>query len=194
MTMSNPPPEDEGLHVRPDESKREPPLLYSAVSRPERGASDEPLASRSRSSSITVFSFVGGFLLLLLAILAIWIYFSEQEPPRPEPLADRYTQRKRALSGTPPVTAASPPAAAEPFVQVTPDMFRVTSIALGDTPLAIINGKRVAEGDSLQVTVGGREIFLHVAKIEDGVVHLAHGQQVIDAHLAPATAKTPGHP
>jgi hypothetical protein len=192
--MSNPPPEDEGLDVRRDESKREPPLLYRAVSRPERGVSDEPLGSRSRSSSITVFSFVGGFLLLLLAILAIWIYFSEQEPPRPEPLAGRDTQRKRALSGTPPVTPASPPAAGEAFVRVTPDMFRVTSIALGDTPLAIINGKRVAEGDSLQVTVGGREIFLHVAKIEDGVVHLAHGQQVIDAHLAPATSKKPGHP
>jgi hypothetical protein len=191
--MSNPPPEDEGLPGRRDESKREPPLLYSAVSRPERGASDGPLASRSRSSSITVFSFVGGFLLLVLAILAIWIYFSEQEPPRPEPLADRDTQRKRALSGTP-VTPASPPAAGEAFVRVTPDMFRVTSIALGDAPLAIINGKRVAEGDSLQVTVGGREIFLHVAKIEDGVVHLAHAEQVIDVHLAPATSKTPGHP
>jgi hypothetical protein len=192
--MSNPPPEDEGLHVRRDESKREPPLLYREVSRPERGVSDEPLTSRSRSSTITVFSFVGGFLLLLLAILAIWIYFSEQEPPRPEPLAGRDTQRKPALSGKPPVTAASPPAAGEAFVQVTPDMFRVTSIALGDTPLAIINGKRVAEGDSLHVTVGGREIFLHVAKIEDGVVHLAHGQQVIDAHLAPAPLKSPVHP
>jgi hypothetical protein len=192
--MSNPPPDDEGLPVRRDESKREPPLLYSAVSRPERGASDEPVASRSPLSSISVFSFVGGFLLLLLAILAIWIYLSEQEPPRPEPLADRDTQRKRALSATPPVTPASPPAAGEAFVRIMPDMFRVTSIALGDTPLAIINGKRVAEGDSLQVTVGGREIFLHVAKIEDGVVHLAHGQQVIDAHLAPATSKTPGHP
>ena len=192
--MSNPPPEDEERHVRRDESKREPPLLYSAVSRPERGASDESLASRSRLSSITVFSFVGGFLLLLLAILAIWIYFSEQEPPRPEPLAGRDTQRKRALSGTPPVTPASPPAAGEAFVRVTPDMFRVTSIALGDTPLAIINGKRVAEGESVQVTVGGRGILFQVAKIEDGVVHLAHGQQVIDAHLAPATSKTPGHP
>jgi hypothetical protein len=191
--MSNPPPDDEGLPVRRDESKREPPLLYSAVSRPERGASDEPLASRSPLSSISVFSFVGGFLLLLLAILAIWIYFSEQEPPRPEPLAGRDTQRKRALSGTPPVTPASP-AAGEAFVQVTPDMFRVTSIALGDTPLAIINGKRVAEGESVQVTVGGRGILFQVAKIEDGVVHLAHGQQVIDAHLAPATSKTPGHP
>jgi hypothetical protein len=72
-------------------------------------------------------------------------------------------------------------------------MFRVTSIALGDVPLAIVNGRRVAEGDSLQVTVGGREIFLHVAKIEDGVVHLAHGKQVIDVHLAPATSKTPSH-
>jgi hypothetical protein len=192
--MSNPPPEDEGLHVRRDESKREPPLLYSTVSRPERGASDEPVASRSGLSSINVFSFVGGFLLLLLAILAIWIYFGQQEPPRPEPLADRHTQRKPALSGTPPVTPASSPAAGEAFVRVTPDMFRVTSIALGDAPLAILNGKRVAEGDSLQVTVGGREISLHVAKIEDGVVHLAHGQQVIDAHLAPAPLKTPVHP
>gem|GEM_PF-6591368 len=70
--MSNPPPEDEGLHVRQDESKREPPLLYSVVSRPKPGASDGLLASQSRLSSITVFSFVGGFLLLLLAILAIW--------------------------------------------------------------------------------------------------------------------------
>jgi hypothetical protein len=192
--MSNPPPEDEELHVRRDESKREPPLLYSVVSRAEPGASDELLTSRSRLSSITIFSFFGGFLLLLLAILAIWIYFSEQEPPRPEPLAGRDIQRKRGLSGTPPVTPASPPGAGEAFVQVTPDTFRVTSIALGDTPLAIINGKRVAEGDSLQVTVGGREILLYVAKIEDGVVHLAHGEQVIDVHLAPATSKTPGHP
>jgi len=192
--MSNPPPEDEGLHVRQDESKREPPLLYSVVSRPKPGASDELLASQSRLSSITVFSFVGGFLLLLLAIPAIWIYFSEQEPPRTEPLANRDAQRKPALSGTPPVTPASPPVAGEALVRIMPDMFRVTSIALGDVPLAIVNGKRVAEGDSLQLTLGGREIFLHVAKIEDGVIHLAHGEQVIDVHLAPATSKTPGHP
>jgi hypothetical protein len=192
--MSNPPPEDEGLHVRRDESKREPSLLYGAVSRPERGAADGPLASRSRLSSISVFSFVGGFLLLLLAILAIWIYFGEQEPPRPQPLADRNTQRKPVRSDTPRGTPASPPVAGEAFVRITPDMFRVTSIALGDAPLAIVNGKRVAEGDSLQVTVGGREIFVHVAKIEDGVVHLARGEQVIDAHLAPPTSKSPGHP
>jgi len=69
-----------------------------------------------------------------------------------------------------------------------------TGEKLGDVPLAIVNGKRVAEGDSLQLTLGGREIFLHVAKIEDGVIHLAHGEQVIDVHLAPATSKTPGHP
>ena len=189
--MSNLPPDDEGPHaVRRDESKHEPSILYSAVSRPGQGASAEPLASRSRISSISVFSFVGGFLLLLLVILAIWIYVREQEPPRPEPLADRHRQRKPALSDT----SVTPPVAGEAFVRITPDMFRVTSIALGDVPLAIVNGRRVAEGDSLQVTGGGREIFLHVGKIEDGVVHLAHGKQVIDVHLAPPTSKTPSHP
>jgi hypothetical protein len=91
------------------------------------------------------------------------------------------------------VAPTPPPVAEQASVPITPDMFRVTSIALGDVALAIVNGRRVAEGDSLQVTVGGREIFLHVAKIEDGVVHLAHGKQVIDVHLAPATSKTPSH-
>jgi len=60
------------------------------------------------------------------------IYVSEQEPPRTEPLANRDAQRKPALSGTPPVTPASPPVAGEALVRIMPDMFRVTSIALGD--------------------------------------------------------------
>src|SRR3984893_2936466 len=144
--MSMPPPKDEERHVRRDESKREPPLLYSAVSRPERGASDESLASRSRLSSITVFSFVGGFLLLLLAILAIWIYFSEQEPPRPEPLAGRDTQRKPALSGKPPVTAASPPAAGR----------SVCSSHAGHVPRDFYCARRHSAGHYKRQTSGGR--------------------------------------
>jgi hypothetical protein len=193
--VSDSPREDEALHVvRRDESQREPPGFYNAASRPEQGSPNERLIAGPGFSSISTFSFVGGFLLLVLAIGAIWIYFSQQEPPRPQPLANRDIKRKPALSQTFSITPIPPPGAGEAFVPITPQIVHVTSIALGDVPLAIVNGKRVAEGDWLAVTVAGREIFLQVTKIEDGVVHLVHGEQVIDARLAAAISKTPGPP
>jgi hypothetical protein len=179
--------------VRRDEFQCERPGFDSAASQPEQRAPNQRLIA-GPGFSISTFSFVGGFLLLLLAIVAIWIYFGQQEPPRLQPLANRNTKRKPALSQTFSVTPIPPPAAGEAFVPITPQMVHVTSIALGDVPLAIVNGKRVAEGDSLALTVAGREIFLQVTKIEDGVVHLAHGGQVIDARLAAAISKTPGPP
>jgi hypothetical protein len=119
---------------------------------------------------------------------------NEQDRPRPQALADRNELKKGALlTAKTPTIARNPPAQAEKApVPLTPDMFHVTSIALGDIPLAIVNAKRVAEGDWLRMTVGGKEISVQVLTIEDGLVHFGYGDQVIAAHLSPAISKTPG--
>jgi hypothetical protein len=71
------------------------------------------------------------------------------------------------------------------------EMFRVTSIALGETRLAIINGKRLAEGESLLVRTPEGSRTVQVVKIDDGVVYLTSGSEKIEARLTPPSADKP---
>lgn len=191
--MSNPLPDDEEPVIRKDGSKRESPLFQRTLSATELDTSDEPLTTRSRVSAITIFSLVGACLLLLLVTVAIWIYF-EQKRPSPVLLAEPKQSSKPALLSTPAIAPTRPPVPEAISAQIKPDMFHVTSIALGATPLAIVNGKRVEEGDWLPLTVANNGIAVHVVQIEDGVVHFACGKHVIDAHLSPAISKAPKKP
>jgi hypothetical protein len=69
------------------------------------------------------------------------------------------------------------------LVPVSPDLLHVTSIALGNQHLTIVNGKRLAEGDWLIVKTPKGEASVRVTSIEDGFVRFKHGGNTIDAKL-----------
>ena len=82
----------------------------------------------------------------------------------------------------------SPPAEETPepsvSITVTPDMFHVTSIALGQPRLAIINGQPTTEGQSVNITTVDGTATLSVVSIGDGVVSLKYGSATISAKLS----------
>jgi hypothetical protein len=71
-------------------------------------------------------------------------------------------------------------------VQISPDLLRVTAIALGHPRLAVINGKEVTEGDSVTVRAanGGIEVTLRVVKIGDGSIQLTDGSQIVTTRIS----------
>ena len=73
-------------------------------------------------------------------------------------------------------------------VQINPSMIRVTAIALGHPRLAIINGKEVAEGDSITLTTrdGGISVTLRIVNIIEGRIELTDGTHVVTAPLLTA--------
>jgi len=72
-------------------------------------------------------------------------------------------------------------------VKINPDMVHVTAISLGQTRLAIINGKQLAEGNELALPAAR----LRIVKISDGHVELSNGAQVIKAPLETSKPKAP---
>jgi hypothetical protein len=83
-----------------------------------------------------------------------------------------------------------PPA---PPLPVTQDLLRVTAIVLGDAPLAVVNGKTLAEGDWLEVRMAQGVAALRVTRIEDRVVHFGYAGQTIDARLPDELSPKPPH-
>ena len=79
------------------------------------------------------------------------------------------------------------------LVPVSPDLIHVTSIALGNPRLAIVNGKRLAEEDWLVVKTPNGEASVRVLSIEDGFVRFKHGGNTIDAKLQLAQATATPH-
>lgn len=76
-------------------------------------------------------------------------------------------------------------------VQLSPELIRVTAIALGHPRLAIINGNEVMEGDTVTVKgYGGTvSVTLTVVKIAEGKVDLTDGTRVIITRLPSKPAK-----
>ncbi len=70
-------------------------------------------------------------------------------------------------------------------VQLSADMVRVSAIALGHPRLAVINGKAVAEGDSvtLQAPNASVALILRVVRIGDGSIDLSDGKKMFSAQL-----------
>jgi hypothetical protein len=68
-------------------------------------------------------------------------------------------------------------------------LLHVTGIALGDVPLAIVNGKRLQEGDWLEVRTANGVGALRVIKIEDGVVHFGYAGTIVNATMTPGIAQ-----
>ena len=81
-------------------------------------------------------------------------------------------------------------------VQIDADVLHISAIVLGHPRLAVINGRTVAEGDTLLVHIPTRAVAvtLRVLKISEGQVQLSDGTQVVMARLSipsPATSKRP---
>ncbi|HWY39395.1 MAG TPA: hypothetical protein VNX27_01230 [Chthoniobacterales bacterium] len=82
-----------------------------------------------------------------------------------------------------------PPAKPDPLgnrgtlIPVSPDLLHVTSIALGNPRLTIVNGKRLAEEDWLVVKTPNGEASVRVISIQDGLVKFKHGGETINAPL-----------
>ncbi|MFN2541087.1 MAG: hypothetical protein ABR514_02815 [Chthoniobacterales bacterium] len=93
------------------------------------------------------------------------------------------------VSGSPHTVTAPAPV----LVQLNADVIRVSAIALGHPRLAVINGRAVAEGDTLTVhtPVHSVAVTLRVIRIADGRVELSDGTQTIHARL---TVPTPSPP
>ena len=69
------------------------------------------------------------------------------------------------------------------LVPISPDLLHVTSIALGNPRLTIVNGKRLAEEDWLVVKTPSGDASVRVLSIQDGLVRFKHGGETIDAPL-----------
>jgi hypothetical protein len=82
------------------------------------------------------------------------------------------------------------------IVQIDTDVLHISAIVLGHPRLAVINGRTVAEGDTIVVHTPARAVAvtLRVLKISERQVKLSDGTQVIMARLnipSPAAAKRP---
>ena len=79
------------------------------------------------------------------------------------------------------------------LIPLSPDLIHVTSIALGNPRLAIVNGKRLAEQDWLVIKTAQGEASVRVLSITDGMVRFKHGGETIDARLQPIVPSPPPH-
>jgi hypothetical protein len=68
-------------------------------------------------------------------------------------------------------------------VPISSDMLKVSSIALGHTPVAIVNGTAVGEGGTVQLQTTNGIANLRVVSIRDGLVQFEYGDQTIFANL-----------
>lgn len=67
-----------------------------------------------------------------------------------------------------------------PRIQLQPGHFSVTSILMGNPPLATINGRAFEEGELLPVVYGTERLRVVVRAIRDGAVWLEHeGHQIM---------------
>ncbi|HEY4282278.1 MAG TPA: hypothetical protein VGM62_04375 [Chthoniobacterales bacterium] len=73
------------------------------------------------------------------------------------------------------------------------DLIQVSGIALGHPRLAVINGKQVAEGETITIHSPTRSvaITLRVLEISDRKVTLSDGTQVMTVHLRTAQQGSP---
>ena len=156
------------------------PKLLTSVA-PEKPPDQDDLSSSSKDASF--FSVNGraifGMILSVLALsLVPFIYL-------------RYQGSKGSAELVPGLIAVE--IANGSTVPIASSMVHVTAISLGNPSLAIINGKRVAEGDlvPLHSTRSAVIVKLRVQKIADGQVDLTDGTQVLTATLESEAVKKP---
>jgi hypothetical protein len=159
------------------------PRLLTSVA-PDRSLDQADLSSSSKETSI--FSgngrAISGIVLIVLALLLVpFTYIRYQASKDPAELAPGLIAVEIANESTVPISA---------------NMVHVTAISLGNPSLAIVNGKRVAEGDlvSLHTSWPAVIVKLRVLKIADGQIDLTDGTQVLTAHLEAQALKNPTRP
>ena len=127
-------------------------------------------------------TFVGSILLIAIAFTVGLSYLLEKQ----------WLHRSTTVSSDttlPPVEATGETEAGAGGATIQSDLFHVTAISLGSTRLAIVNGKKVAEGDTVVVSTSSGPATVRVAKIEDGVVHLVYGRDRIDVKVNAGVAQ-----
>jgi len=69
------------------------------------------------------------------------------------------------------------------LVPISAGMLKVSSIALGKTPAAIINGVSVGEGGIVNIQTANGNAAVRVVRISDGMVQFQYGEQTLVANL-----------
>jgi hypothetical protein len=87
-------------------------------------------------------------------------------------------------------TAESAPAA----VTLKADSFVVSSILLGNPPLAVINGREMAEGEIVAIQIGAQRLYVQLASVQDGRVVLRYLNQNLIVPLRRTGEPLPGSP
>jgi hypothetical protein len=152
-------------------------------------APEKPPDEVDLSSSLKETSFfsrnsraIFGILLITLALLLVPFAYI------------RYQESRDAPELTPGLIAVEIPNGST--VPISSSMVQITAISLGNPSLAIINGKRVAEGDivPLHTSHPAVKVKLRVQKIADGQIELTDGTQVLTAYLEAQAPKNPPRP
>jgi hypothetical protein len=179
IPTETPSPEDEGLHVA-HRSEPQSKIIYS----------DSLTADEQTSSEVLDEESSAGRRLLVLLLILLGLAVSAA--------GTIYWIQSRHF---PVVVAISPPDDRDKdllgnrrtLIPLSPDLLHVTSIALGNPRLTIVNGKRLAEQDWLVVKTPQGEASVRVISIQDGLVRFKHGGETIDARLQLATASPAPH-
>ena len=173
------------MKLLPNEMPR-PRLLTSieAAPPPERATSQRPIGNsvagffRNYRNAFLVGMLVSSFLILA----ATYFLYG-----RGVIGTEAYFVRRLINVATHTVSSGSHPSnpPAPVTVQLSADIVQVTGIALGHPRLAVINGKQVAEGDTITVHTPVRSITvtLRVLRIADRQVELSDGTQRVVARL-----------
>jgi hypothetical protein len=173
------------LQMRPLPSEKPRSRLLESITGPAWPVPNEPTVAQSgspvRRRPLLRFFYRSVAAVLMLSGIVFWC--TRRSAVRDEAVAIRklIAVGTRMLS-----SAAHPTMPPSPIVvQLSTDLVQVTSIALGHPRLAVINGKQVAEGDTITVHTPARSvaITLRVLEISDRQVKLSDGTQLVTAHL-----------
>jgi hypothetical protein len=179
--MNPSPPGDEDLQMAQNEKPR-PRLLEDALSKGEPPSGD-PIESDGGFTGTGRLTFIGSLILITIAFSVGFSYLLQHRAA---------VRNASSVSRDDATTAApEPEAPVNPAIVLQEDMFRVTAIAMGEAPLAIVNGKRVGAGESLVVNTPEGPAKVRITKIEDGLVRFAYGQQHVEAKVPSTVAQKP---
>jgi hypothetical protein len=168
----------------PPERGQRPRLLDSAVVKESLTLPETIPVWQEKSLGRKIFRLVVRILVFSL-VASILIHWAVRRSSVSEEVA---AIRKLVAAGTRMISKGNHPASAPSsiVVQLNSDQIQVTAIALGHPRLAVINGKQVAEGDTVTVHTPTRSLALtlKVLEISDRAVKLSDGTQVMTVHLA----------
>jgi hypothetical protein len=177
--MSDPPSGDEEMRVVPRD--KTPPVLHAAARENETPKAEPTVETPTAAACKGRFTFVASVILVAITFSIGFSYLLQMRWPFPSPAT--HSSPATAFTAEPSISAAPTP----PLIPLNADMLHVTAIALGQSNLAVVNGKRVTEGDSLVVVTSDGPAAVRVAKIEQGVVHFDYGTEKIEAKLLTET-------